>query len=61
MDALYESLRTYVDENERGDMIYISKVNDIIYIRFSSDLFLSLTVMFCAAPVMIPCLLSEMR
>lgn len=39
MDELYQSLKNYVEENDQGAAVEITKVGEVIYIRFSSFLF----------------------
>ncbi len=39
MTDLYLLLSEYVEENDQADAVSISMVDDVIYIRFSSDLF----------------------
>ena len=39
IDELYEKLKEYVDGSDQSGAVEISKVEDIIYIRFSSALF----------------------
>lgn len=39
IDALFQNLKTYVEENNQGDQITLSKGDGVIYIRFSSSLF----------------------
>lgn len=39
MDELYEYLKDYIEQNNQQEAVTISKNADIIYLRFSSDLF----------------------
>lgn len=39
MDELYYALKNYINENEQSASVQISKVGEVIYIRFSSFLF----------------------
>lgn len=39
MDELYRQLKEYVEESDLSETVDISKVDDIIYIRFNSSLF----------------------
>lgn len=39
MDELYEHLKEYIEQNNQQDAVSLSKNADVIYLRFSSDLF----------------------
>ena len=39
MDELYEYLKDYIEQNNQQEAVTISKNADIVYLRFSSDLF----------------------
>ncbi len=39
MDALYENLKEYVEDNGKGDAVTLSKSQDVIYVRFDSSVF----------------------
>lgn len=39
MDELYQYLKNYVEQSEKQDAVEVSKEGDVVYIRFSSDLF----------------------
>lgn len=39
MDQLYQYLKNYVDQSQNQDAVEVTKEGDVVYIRFSSDLF----------------------
>ena len=39
MDELYEYLKDYIEQNNQQEAVTVSKNADIVYLRFSSDLF----------------------